>query len=103
MREAPPPHSIILIPMGSITNRLEPRNECVVRLYRSLNAIIVGLAKTNALHQLPADVLHGSSLFEIDRLCAFIWDNVEDTSFAWHCGNCCGMGFICSCFAPRAR
>jgi hypothetical protein len=44
MREAPPPHSIILIyrkPLGSIANRLEPRNKRIVRLYRGLNRNII--------------------------------------------------------------
>jgi hypothetical protein len=44
MREAPPPHSIILIyrkPLRSITNRLKLRDESVVRLDRSLYRRIV--------------------------------------------------------------
>src|SRR5262249_11783602 len=45
-------------PLSAITNRLKPRNKRVVRLYRSLNAIIVGLAKANGLHQLTSNILH---------------------------------------------
>src|SRR5262249_17230576 len=69
-------------PLSAITNRLKLRNERVVRFDRLLNQIIRRLTNADGLHQLATDVLHGSSLFEIDRLCAFIWSNVEDTSFA---------------------
>ncbi len=52
MREAPPPHSIILIyrkPLRSITNRLEPLDKGVIRFNRSLYRHVVRRSEANGL------------------------------------------------------
>jgi len=52
MREAPQPHSIILIyrkPLSSIAYRLQIINETIIRLNRSLYRNIVGLFEANGL------------------------------------------------------
>src|SRR5262245_36951384 len=61
MREAPPPHSIILIyrkPLSSIAYRLQPINKCIVRFYRGLNRNIVRLVEADGLQQFASNVRH---------------------------------------------
>src|SRR5262245_33076971 len=68
MRDAPPPHSIILIygkPLSSIAYRLQPINKCIVRFYRCLNRNIIGLFEANGLQQFPTNVLHGFGASEV--------------------------------------
>jgi len=68
--------------LSIIANRLKPINKRIVGFYRRLDRNVVRRSETNALQELAPKVVHGIGLCEIDRLCAFIWDNVEDTSFA---------------------
>src|SRR5262245_40070701 len=61
MRDAPPPHSIILIyrkPLSSIAYRLQPINKCIVRFYRGLNRNIVRLVEADGLQQFASNVRH---------------------------------------------
>src|SRR5262245_42084686 len=74
--------SLILIyrkTLSIIANRLKPMNKCIVGFYRRLDRNVVRRSEPNALQELASKILHGIGLCKIDRLCAFVWHNVEDT------------------------
>jgi hypothetical protein len=61
MREARPPHSIILLyrkPVRFVANFLKPRNKGIVRFNRRRNRQVVRRSKADALQQFASNVLH---------------------------------------------
>src|SRR5262245_55053908 len=85
MREAPPPHSIMLIyrnPLSSIAYRLQPINKCIVRFYRCLDRNVIRLFEADGLQQFAPDVSHGLSGLEVLRCVVLCVDSMKDFGHA---------------------